>query len=130
MNKVKRRRNHAVTIRMSESEYNDFINKVNESGLSQQTYFINAVRGATITPSDEINVLKDISRTFSSLERQLRGLATNVNQMAHVANATGNLPTGNEMERVSDQLNNYRRESESVWQSIRSLMGQQKRTEQ
>ncbi|MCR4815079.1 MAG: MobC family plasmid mobilization relaxosome protein [Lachnospiraceae bacterium] len=130
MNKVKRRRNHAVTIRMSESEYNDFINKVNESGLSQQTYFINAVRGATITPSDEINVLKEISKTFANLERQLRGLATNVNQMAHIANGSGVLPTENDLDRVSDQLNNYRRESESVWQSIRSLIGQQRRTEQ
>ena len=58
MNKVKRRRNRAVTIRMSESEYTDFMNKVKESGLSQQTYFINAVRGASITPPDEINVWK------------------------------------------------------------------------
>lgn len=130
MNKVKRRRNRAVTIRMSESEYNDFMNKVKESGLSQQTYFINAVRGAAITPSDEINVLKEISKTFANLERQLRGLATNVNQMAHVANGSGVLPTENDLDRVSDQLNNYRKESESVWQSIRSLIGQQRRTEQ
>ena len=130
MNKVKRRRNRAVTIRMSESEYNDFMNKVKESGLSQQTYFINAVRGTSITPSDEINVLKEISKTFANLERQLRGLATNVNQMAHIANGSGVLPTENDLDRVSDQLNNYRKESESVWQSIRSLIGQQRRTEQ
>lgn len=130
MNKVKRRRNRAVTIRMSESEYTDFMNKVKESGLSQQTYFINAVRAAAITPSDEIKVLKEISKTFANLERQLRGLATNVNQMAHVANGSGVLPTENDLDRVSDQLNNYRKESESVWQSIRSLIGQQRRTEQ
>lgn len=130
MNKVKRRRNRAVTIRMSESEYTDFMNKVKESGLSQQTYFINAVRGTSITPSDEINVLKEISKTFANLERQLRGLATNVNQMAHIANGSGILPTENDLDRVSDQLNNYRRESESIWQSIRSLIGQQRRTEQ
>ena len=130
MNKVKRRRNRAVTIRMSESEYTDFMNKVKESGLSQQTYFINAVRGASITPPDEINVLKEISKTFANLERQLRGLATNVNQMAHIANGSGVLPTENDLDCVSDQLNNYRKESESVWQSIRSLIGQQRRTEQ
>ena len=50
MKKVKRRRNKAVTVRMNETEYADFQNKVKESGLSQQAYIISAVRGATITP--------------------------------------------------------------------------------
>ncbi|MCR4814455.1 MAG: MobC family plasmid mobilization relaxosome protein [Lachnospiraceae bacterium] len=130
MNKVNRRRNRAVTIRMNEAEYTDFMNRVGESGLSQQSYFINAVRGATITPSDEISALKEISKTFANLERQLRGLATNVNQMAHVANGRGEFPTENDLERLSDQLVNYRRESESLWQSIRLLINQQKPTGQ
>ena len=65
---------------MNKSEYDDFQNKLKKSGLSQQAYIISAVLEATITPSDEIDVLKKISITFSDLERQLRGLATNVNQ--------------------------------------------------
>ncbi len=130
MRKVKRRRNKAVTVRMNESEYADFQDKVNESGLSQQAYIISAVRGASITPSDEIAVLKDISNTFANLERQLRGLATNVNQMAHIANGQGVIPTEEELERLSAQLGNYRKESEDVWQSIRSSINQQKVTVQ
>lgn len=130
MNKVNRRRNRAVTIRMNETEYTDFMKRVDESGLSQQSYFINAVRGAIITPSDEIAALKEISKTFAGLEQQLRGLATNVNQMAHVANGRGELPTETDLERLSDQLAGYRRESESLWQSIRLLINQQKPTGQ
>ena len=86
MKQARRRRNIAVTVRMNETEYADFISRVKESGLSQQAYMIRAVRGAAITTAEEIDVLKTISRTFADLERQLRGLATNVNQMAHVAN--------------------------------------------
>ena len=104
--------------------------RVDESGLSQQSYFINAVRGAVITPSDEIAALKEISKTFAGLEQQLRGLATNVNQMAHVANGRGELPTENDLDLLSDQLAGYRRESESLWQSIRLLINQQKPTGQ
>ena len=130
MNKVNRRRNRAVTIRMNETEYTDFMKRVDESGLSQQSYFINAVRGAVITPSDEIAALKEISKTFAGLEQQLRGLATNVNQMAHVANGRGELPTENDLDLLSDQLDGYRRESESLWQSIRLLINQQKPTGQ
>lgn len=129
MNKVNRKRNNAITVRMNDSEYADFRNKVNESGISQQAYVISAVRGATITPSDEILVLKDISKTFADLERQLRGLATNVNQMAHVANGQGIIPTENELKRLSDQLSNYRKESERIWQSIRSSIGNHLPTE-
>lgn len=130
MQKVKRKRNRAVTIRMNETEYSDFQDKVDESGLTQQAYIISAVRGATITPSDEIAVLKDISKTFADFERQVRGLGTNINQMAHVANGQGALPTEDSLRTISEQINNMRKESEELWQSIRSSINQQKVTEQ
>ena len=130
MKKVKRRRNKAVTVRMNETEYADFQNKVEESGLSQQAYIISAVRGATITPSDEIAVLKEISKTFADFEKQVRGLGTNVNQMARVANGQGYLPGEEALARLSDQLGNMRKESEEIWQSIRLSINQQKATEQ
>lgn len=130
MKKVKRRRNKAVTVRMNETEYADFQNKVEESGLSQQAYIISAVRGATITPSDEIAVLKEISKTFADFEKQVRGLGTNVNQMAHVANGQGNLPGEETLTRLANQVGNMRKESEEIWQSIRSSIIQQKATEQ
>ena len=129
MRKVKRRRDKAITVRMNESEYAVLQDKVNESGLSQQAYIISAIRGSTITPSDGIALLKDISTTFANLERQLRGLATNVNQMAHVANGQGIIPAETELERLSVQLGNYRKKSEQVWQLIRSSINQQKATE-
>lgn len=130
MRKVKRKRNRAVTVRMNEAEYADFRNKVKESGLTQQTFIISAVRGAAITPSDEIAVLKEISKTFADFEKQVRGLGINVNQMAHVANGQGYLPARETLSRLSDQLGAMRRESEVIWQSIRSLIYQQKATAQ
>ena len=129
MKKVKRKRNKAVTVRMNETEYADFQNKVEESGLSKQAYIISAVRGATITPSGEIAVLKDISKTFADFEKQVRGLGTNVNQMAHIANGQGFLPGREALSRLSDQLNTMRKDSEEIWQSIRSSINQQRATE-
>ena len=130
MKKVKRRRNKAVTVRMSEAEYADFQNRVEESGLSQHAFIISAVRGATITPSDEIAVLKEISKTFAEFVKQIRGMGTNLNQMAHVANGQGYLPGEESLLRLSDQVGNMRKEGEDVWQSIRSSINQQNRTEQ
>ena len=115
---------------MNDEEYAVLQTKVDESGLTQQAYIISAVIEGTIASSDEIAVLKDISKTFADLEKQLRGLATNVNQMAHIANGYGVLPAVNDLERLSAQLGNYRKESEQIWQSIRSLINQQKVTVQ
>lgn len=128
--KVKRKRNKAVTIRMNNDEYEALQNRVEDSGLTQQAYIISAIRGATITPSDEIAVQKEISKTFAELVKQLRGLATNVNQMAHVANGQGQLPATETLIKTSAELSDYRKECEDIWLSIRSSINQQSRTEQ
>ena len=129
LRKANRKRNKTVTVRMNNAEYAELQAKVNDSGLTQQAYIISAVKYATVISSDEIAVLKDISKSFADLEKQLRGLATNVNQMAHVANGYGVLPTGKELEHLSAQLGDYRKESEQIWQSIRSSINQQRATE-
>lgn len=128
--KVKRRRNKAVTIRMNEDEYKTLLEKVEESGLSQQAYIISSIKGAIITSSDETAVQKEISKTFAELVKQLRGLATNVNQMNYVANGQGILPTTSELIKASDEISKYRKESEELWLLIRSSINQQSRTEQ
>lgn len=128
MPKINRRRNKAVTIRMNDTEYAELQRKVSESGLTQQAYIINAIRGGTITTADEIAVLKDISKSFADFQRQIRGLSTNVNQMAHIANAQGVLPAESDLRELSDQLMDYRKESEEIWLSIRSSINQPKAT--
>ena len=129
-NKPKRKRSKAVTIRMTDAEYKKLTDKVSESGLSQQSFILNAIKGASITSSDEVAVQKEISKTFSDIVRQLRGLSTNVNQMAHVANATGELPTATELIQAATEISKYRKECEDVWLSIRSLINQQNHMEQ
>lgn len=123
--KVNRKRDKVVAIRMNKSEYETLLDKVNSSGLTQQSFIINSIKGATISSSDELEVLKDISKSFSDLVRQLRGLSTNVNQMAHIANGQGYLPTITELDNTAKMINLYREESEDLWQSIRSSINQQ-----
>ena len=129
MSKVNRTRNRAVTVRMSDSEYDSLRDKVRESGLSQQSYIISAVLDSSVTTSDTIDVLKNISRTFAGVEQQLRGLGTNVNQMAHIANGMGMAPSVRELEHISDLVAEYRKECNTVWQSIRSSIPKQHHTE-
>ena len=114
---------------MSDSEYDSLRDKVRESGLSQQSYIISAVLDSSVTTSDTIDVLKNISRTFAGVEQQLRGLGTNVNQMAHIANGMGMAPSVRELEHISDLVAEYRKECNTVWQLIRSSIPNQRHTE-
>ena len=82
-----RKRDKAITIRITEEEYALLCSKLAQTGISQQAFVINAITGIAIIPSEQTAVLKEISSTFASLEQQLRGMATNINQMARIANS-------------------------------------------
>ncbi len=122
MGKANRTRNQAITVRMTTEELRDIAEKIKESGLSQQAYIISAARGAVISPSEEIDEIKKTGNILADFDRQLRGLGTNVNQMAHVANGQGALPTEKTLIELSDQIKSYKKENEKIWQSIRSLI--------
>ena len=125
-----RKRDKAITIRMTEEEYALLRSKLEQTGASQQAFVINAITGAAIIPSDQIAMLKEISATFASLEQQLRGMATNINQMARIANSRNYAPGIRVLEKISREIAGYRKDSEEIWQSIRSLTAQQKATGQ
>lgn len=122
-----RKRNKAVTIRMTEAEFTALQKRIKESGRTQQSYIINAALTTKVSSAEEISALKELSVSFSDLVRQLRGIATNINQMAHLANRSGTLPSARELSRIYEQIANYREESEKLWLSIRSLITDQKR---
>lgn len=129
MHAVNRKRNRAVTVRMNEAEYADLQNRVKESGLTQQSYIIGAVSGATIMPAEAIGALKDISMICADNDRQLRGMATNINQIARIVNCQGIIPSEMELAEISTLIADFRKENEAVWQSIRSSIKKQSLTE-
>ena len=124
-----RKRNHAITIRMSDEEYKFFQGRLSQTGQTQQSYILNAIRGATIVSAEEVKELQKLNKGFADMMRQLRGLATNVNQMAHVANGIGELPVVAALEKFGKSIEKFRKEEEHRWQSIRQLISQQSHTE-
>ena len=128
MTTAKRKRNKAITIRLNDAEYDALQDRIAESGLNQQSYIINASLGAPITSADQLSELKNVSCTLADLVNQLRGIGTNINQMAHVANGIGILPTERDLKYASEQVCAFKKEGEEIWQSIRSLISRQKAT--
>ena len=120
-----RKRNRTITIRMSDEEYTFLQERLSLTGQTQQSYVLNVIRGATIFSLEEVKELRNLNKGFADMTRQLRGLATNVNQMAHIANGTGELPVVVALEKLGKNIEGFRKEEESRWQLIRQLISQQ-----
>lgn len=54
-----RKRNKTMTIRLSDEEYTFLQKRLSQTGQTQQSYILNAIRGATITSLEEMKELKN-----------------------------------------------------------------------
>lgn len=117
-----RRRNHTIAFRMNDEEYERYQRKLKESGQTSQSFLLRAVEGAVILPVAEVKVLYRICNIFTEHTRQIRGMATNINQMAHVANATGMVAAEDILKELAVSVKSQWKEGEEIWQSIRQLI--------
>lgn len=120
-----RRRKNSVLIRMDNDEYSQFRSKLIESGLSQQDYLVGAVCGAQIQSSEAISVLKDISKTFADIQLNIRDLSKAMNLIAENTGKNSNIADIQELQELSQKFNSYRKDSDAIWQSLRSSIAQQ-----
>ena len=120
-----RKRNYTVTIRMNKAEYNLLQSKVKESGQTQQTVVLHAVADLKIASTEEVEELKKLNQMLAEILNQLRGAATNLNQIARKLNTDGVMPIEEVLYYLNRNILNYRKESEKIWQSIRQLISGQ-----
>lgn len=121
-----RKRTHQIKIWMNDEEYDLLLDKMHRSGQTRQNVIISALKEATITTEEEIGELMHSNSLMADLLKQLRGVATNINQMAHMANATGQIASINELAKLNNQISDFRKEGESIWQLIRQSISQRK----
>ena len=121
-----RKRTHQIKIWMNDEEYDLLLDKMHRSGQTRQNVIISALKEATITTEEEIGELMHSNSLMADLLKQLRGMATNINQMAHMANATGQIASINELAKLNNQISDFRKEGESIWQLIRQSISQRK----
>ena len=120
-----RKRNYAVTIRMNKAEYELLQRKVRESGRTQQAVVIAAIADLKITSAEEIKELKKMNELLAEILRQLRGAASNINQIARRMNSDSFIPRGDYLTKINENIIQYRRECEEIWRLIRQLISGQ-----
>lgn len=121
-----RKRTHQIKVWMNDEEYQLLQEKMEKSGQTRQMVIINALIGATITTQEELNELKKSNTLLAELIKQIRGVATNINQIAHMANATGQIAVINELASMDRQICEFRKEGDAIWQLIRQSISQRR----
>ena len=85
-----RKRPIELKFRLSEEEYKLLQKKLAEAGMNRNAFLVCLITGATIFPKDEMIRL---NMEYAMINRLLRGVGTNINQIAKVANTHKAVPS-------------------------------------
>ena len=120
-----RNRNNLVSIRYSDEEYKVLHEKIKESGQTKSAYIINATLNGKVSSANDVQEMKEQSKLLSNIYKQLRGMGTNLNQMAHVANGKGIIPSADKLIEIERVVVAVKKEVDDIWQSTRQSIGRQ-----
>ena len=120
-----RNRSNCVSIRYSDEEYKVLQEKIKESGQTKSAYIINATLNGKVSSADDVQEMKEQSKLLSDIYKQLRGMGTNLNQMAHVANGKGIIPSADKLKEIERKVVAVKKEVDDIWQSTRQSIGRQ-----
>lgn len=120
-----RKRNNVLSVRLSDDERKLLQQKVEACGQTIQSYIINSSLTGRVSTAEEINELRSISETLKDIDKQLRGMGINLNQMAYIANSIGKIPALYELNTISSEVQLIKKEVIQLWQLIRQSISQQ-----
>lgn len=118
-----RNRSNCVSIRYSDEEYKVLQERIKESGQTKSAYIINATLNGKVSSADDVQEMKEQSKLLLDIDKQLRGMGTNLNQMAHVANGKGIIPSADKLKEIEREVVDVKREVDDIWQSTRQSIG-------
>ena len=114
------KRDISLTFRVNQEERSLIYKRMTEAGMkSRNAFLISLVKSSTLYP------IKEITKTnlmFAEAIRIIRGTATNINQLAKVANSTGQLATAEELEKALQEITKQHRVMLGLWNELRSLL--------
>ena len=114
-----RRRNNVVKFRLSDDELAELQQKVEESGLNRNAFLVRMIRHQTIYPADK---LSELNIRMDALLVQLRGMATNLNQITKIANSRKEVPHLGYLEKLLTGMRGFIAALQPVWNDIREAL--------
>ena len=113
------KRRKEIKLRLTEQEYAALTDMVKQSGLSRNAFLVRMIKKETIYPVDTLNKTNEM---LAALLAQLRGMATNMNQVAKIANSRQEVPSMNYLRYILAAVQNLKEESQPVFTSLREAL--------
>ena len=113
------KRKKEIKLRLTEQEYAALTDMVQQSGLSRNAFLVRMIKQQTIYPVDKLSKTNEM---LAALLAQLRGMATNMNQIAKIANTRKEVPAMNYLRYILAAIQNLKEESQPVFTSVREVL--------
>ena len=114
-----RKRPIELKLRVSPGEAEALQRKLVEAGMSRNAYLVRLISGATIFPKDE---LMRLNQQYVIMNRLLRGISTNINQIAKVANTTHAVPSAALLADMYQDVQTLRHNLQPLWDETRDAL--------
>ena len=113
------KRRKEIKLRLTEQEFAALTDMVQQSGLSRNAFLVRMIKQQTIYPVDTLSKTNEM---LAALLAQLRGMATNMNQIAKIANTRKEVPAMNYLRYILAAIQNLKEESQPVFTSLREVL--------
>lgn len=114
-----RKRPIELKFRLSEEEYKLMQKKLAEAGMNRNAFLVRLITGATIFPKDEMIRL---NMEYAMMNRLLRGIGTNINQIAKVANTNKAVPSAELLADMYQDVQTLKGNMLPLWDETRASL--------
>lgn len=112
-----RKRPIELKFRLSEEEYKVLQQKLAAAGISRNAFLVRLISDATIFPKEE---LIRMNMEYTMMNRLLRGIGTNINQIAKVANTNKATPSAKLLLDMYQDIQTLKHNLLPLWDEVRS----------
>ena len=95
--------------------------KLSSAGMNRNAFLVRLILDATIFPKEEL-IRMNMEHTM--MNRLLRGIGTNINQIAKVANSNKATPSANLLLDMYQDVQTLKHNLMPLWNETRSTLGQ------
>lgn len=116
-----RKRNKELKFRLSQEEYDALQSKLQEAGMNRNNYLVRLISGAQIYPKEQ---LRELNGQYVIMNRLLRGIGTNINQIAKIANTTHAVPSAALLVDMYQDVQTLKKNLQPLWDDTRKTLWQ------
>ena len=116
-----RKRPIELKFRLSQDEYNLLQTKLTEAGSNRNAFLVRLISGMQVYPKDQLILL---NMEYTMMNRLLRGIATNINQIAKIANTTRAVPSAALLVDMYQDVQTLKNNLQPLWEETRRTLWQ------